>query len=195
MISCSELFWEAIPPSYCWLCNRFREINILNSVPKISCVNVALNTISAVKYVKQLQTQVIIHMLPRRTTASTQKRRPTGCICSNIQGNTSNCKEMSPGKKKNAKGRQKTIDSFHQQENDVSFKVRPCLEPAHVSTATARYQFQESVNSKDHILVLALLDSSFHDVFKGLGRNLKSFKGYVSIFSKYLAAKATNLSM
>lgn len=142
-------------------------------------------------------------MLPKyfvsavRMTASTQKGRPTGCICCKIQGKTSSWKERSPGRKENADSRKKTTESFHEQENDVSFKVRPCLQPARISIAVARYQFQESVNSKDHILVLALLNNPFHDVFKGLGRNLKSLKGlwYVSLFSKYLAAKATNLSM
>lgn len=84
---------------------------------------------------------------------------------------------MSPGKKKNANSRQKTIDSFQEQENDISFKVRLCLELECISTAIARYQFWESVNSKDQILVSALLDNSFHDVFNGLGKNLKILKG------------------
>lgn len=48
---------------------------------------------------------------------------------------------MRPGKKENSNSRQKTIDIFHEQENNVSFKVRPRLDLARISTPIARYQF------------------------------------------------------
>lgn len=86
---------------------------------------------------------------------------------------------MGTGRREYTGNRHKTTHCFHEQENVLSFKVRR----AHISIAVARYQFQESVNSKDHILVLALLHNSFHEVFLGLGRNLRSLKQlwYVSI--------------